>query len=78
MTFVAGRDKLTMPKETSIEGEVGIGEIPGGFGIEVELKISLPGMDDAQAEQLISEAHKVCPYSNATRGNVDVTLTRVE
>ena len=78
MTFVAGRDKLTMPKETSIEGEVGIGEIPGGFGIEVELKISLPGMDDAQAEQLISEAYKVCPYSNATRGNVDVTLTRVE
>jgi Ohr subfamily peroxiredoxin len=78
MTFVAGRDKLTMPKETSIEGDVGIGEIPGGFGIEVELKISLPGMDDAQAEQLISEAHKVCPYSNATRGNVDVTLTRVE
>jgi Ohr subfamily peroxiredoxin len=67
-----------MPEEASIEGEVGIGEIPGGFGIEVELKISLPGMEAAQAEKLINEAHKVCPYSNATRGNIDVTLTLVE
>lgn len=77
MKFVAGRDKLAMPEDTSIEGEVGIGQIPNGFGIEVELKISLPGMDDAQADKLINEAHQVCPYSNATRGNVDVTLTRV-
>ncbi len=78
MKFVAGRDELPMPEDASIEGEVGIGQIPAGFGIEVELKISLPGMDDAQAEKLINEAHKVCPYSNATRGNIDVTLTRVE
>jgi len=77
MQFVAGRDKLPMPKDASIEGEVGIGQIPEGFGIEVALKISLPGMDDAQAQKLIDEAHKVCPYSNATRGNIDVTLTRV-
>ncbi|MGB1838331.1 OsmC family protein, partial [Marinobacter adhaerens] len=52
-------------------------QIPNGFGIEVELRISLPGMDDAEAKQLIDEAHKVCPYSNATRGNIDVTLNRV-
>lgn len=77
MKFVAGRDKLPMPNDASIEGEVGIGQIPGGFGIEVELKISLLGMDDAKAKQLIDAAHKVCPYSNATRGNIDVTLTRV-
>lgn len=77
MKFVAGRDKLPMPEDASIEGEVGIGQIPGGFGIEAELKISLPGMDDTQADTLISEAHKVCPYSNATRGNINVTLTRV-
>ncbi|MBQ0748476.1 MAG: organic hydroperoxide resistance protein [Marinobacter sp.] len=77
MKFVAGRDKLPMPEDASIEGEVGIGQIPGGFGIEVELKISLPGMDDTQADTLIKEAHKVCPYSNATRGNIDVTLIRV-
>lgn len=78
MKFVAGRDELDMPEDASIEGHVGIGQIPGGFGIEVELRVSLPGMDDAQAKQLIDEAHKVCPYSNATRGNIDVTLKRVD
>ncbi|WP_286674914.1 organic hydroperoxide resistance protein [Pseudomonas subflava] len=78
MKFVAGRDKLAMPKDASIEGVVGIGAIPGGFGIEVELRISLPGMDQEQAQTLIERAHIVCPYSNATRGNIDVTLTRVD
>jgi len=77
MKFVAGRDKLPMPADASVEGVVGIGQISNGFGIEVELRISLPGMDDAQASQLIDSAHQVCPYSNATRGNIDVTLTRV-
>ena len=78
MKFVAGRDKLPMPADASVEGVVGIGQIPQGFGIEVELRISLPGMNDEQAEQLIERAHQVCPYSNATRGNIVVTLTRVE
>lgn len=78
MQFVAGRDKIKMPKDASIEGVVGIGEIENGFGIEVELRISLPGMDDAEAKKLIDAAHIVCPYSNATRGNIDVTLTRVD
>lgn len=78
MKFVAGRDKLPMPADTSVEGVVGIGQIPQGFGIEVELRVSLPGMNDEQAQQLIERAHQVCPYSNATRGNIDVTLTRVE
>ncbi len=78
MKFVASRDKLDMPKDASIEGVVGIGAIPNGFGIEVELRISLPGMDPKQAQTLIERAHIVCPYSNATRGNIDVTLTRVD
>ncbi|MOA60521.1 Organic hydroperoxide resistance protein OhrB [compost metagenome] len=60
-----------------MNGIVGIGAIPTGFGIEVELKISLPGMDREQAEKLVAAAHIVCPYSNATRGNIDVTLTIV-
>ncbi|MBE0631587.1 MAG: OsmC family protein, partial [Burkholderia vietnamiensis] len=51
--------------------------IPNGFGIEVELKISLPGLDRETAQTLIDRAHIVCPYSNATRGNIDVTLTLV-
>lgn len=77
MKFVAGREKIALPAETSIEGHVGIGPIPAGFGIEVELRISIPGMDRAQAEALVAKAHQVCPYSNATRNNIDVTLTVV-
>lgn len=77
MKFVAGRDKLPIPKDVSVTGSVGIGPIPTGFGIEVELKISLPGMDREQAQTLVDSAHVVCPYSNATRGNIDVTLTLV-
>jgi osmotically inducible protein OsmC len=75
MKFVAARDKFAIPSDVSVQGNVGIGPIPTGFGIEVELKISLPGMDPAKAKDLIDRAHIVCPYSNATRGNIDVTLT---
>ena len=77
MKFVAARDKIALPQDVSIEGSVGIGAIPNGFGIEVELKISLPGMDRESAQALIEKAHMVCPYSNATRNNIDVTLTLV-
>jgi osmotically inducible protein OsmC len=77
MKFVANRDKLSIPADVSVEGEVGIGAIPTGFGIEVELKISLPGLAREQAEELVQRAHIVCPYSNATRDNIDVTLTIV-
>lgn len=75
--FVAGKEKIAVPPDASIEGEVGIGQIPSGFGIEVELKISLPGLPREQAQALVEKAHVVCPYSNATRGNVDVKLTLV-
>ena len=75
MKFVAAQDKLALPADVSIEGKVGIGAIPTGFGIEVDLTISLPGMDRAAAEALVAKAHIVCPYSNATRGNIDVRLT---
>ena len=75
--FVGAKEKIAVPQDVSIEGTVGIGAIPTGFGIEVELKISLPGMDKAAAQALIEKAHIVCPYSNATRGNIDVTLTLV-
>jgi len=78
MKFVARRDKLTLRANTSIDGIVGIGEIPNGFGIEVELRITLPGLDEVEARTLIDRAHIVCPYSNATRDNIDVTLTLVK
>lgn len=77
MKFVAARDKIAIPADVSINGRVGIGAIPNGFGIEVELRISLPGMDRADAQALVDKAHIVCPYSNATRNNIDVTLTIV-
>jgi osmotically inducible protein OsmC len=75
MKFVAARDKIALPADLSIDGSVGIGAIPNGFGIEVDLKISLPGMAREVAEALVAKAHIVCPYSNATRGNIDVRLT---
>lgn len=77
MKFVAASDKRALPADTSIEGLVGIGPVPSGFGIEVELRVSLPGMDAEMARDLVERAHQVCPYSNATRGNIDVTLTLV-
>lgn len=77
MKFVAGRDKFALPADVSVTGTVGIGQIPAGFGIEVELKIALPGLDAETARTIVERAHAVCPYSNATRGNIDVTLTLV-
>jgi Ohr subfamily peroxiredoxin len=77
LKFVAGQQKHVLPADTRIEGSVGIGPIPTGFGIEVELKIHIPGLDRTEAEALVQKAHVVCPYSNATRGNIDVTLTVV-
>ena len=75
MKFVAARDKIAMPVDVAIDGTVGIGTIPNGFGIEVDLKVSLPGMEREAAQALVNKAHIVCPYSNATRGNIDVRLS---
>ncbi len=75
MKHVAGMKKITVPADASIDASVDIGPIPAGFGIAAKLVISLPGMDRAVAQDLIDTAHGVCPYSNATRGNIEVTLT---
>ena len=77
MKFVAGQDKIALPADTSIEATVGIGQIPQGFGIEVQLAVTVPGVDRAVAQSVIDRAHQVCPYSNATRGNIEVTITLV-
>jgi Ohr subfamily peroxiredoxin len=74
LKFVASQEKTTLPADTSITGKVGIGAIPTGFGIEVELRISVPGLPREQVQALVNKAHIVCPYSNATRGNIDVSL----
>jgi len=75
MKFVATKEKLSIPNDAKITGKVGIGSIPQGFGIQAELVIFLPGMDRSAAQSLVDKAHQVCPYSNATRGNIEVKLT---
>ncbi|MCE0460937.1 organic hydroperoxide resistance protein [Pseudomonas uvaldensis] len=74
LKFVASQSKRSIPANTSITAHVGIGQIPGGFGLDIDLNISLPGLDQVDAQALVDTAHQVCPYSNATRGNVDVRL----
>lgn len=74
---VAGKMKLTVPADVAIDAEVDLGPIPAGYGIAARLNVSLPGMDRAAAQQLVDAAHQVCPYSNATRGNIDVQIRLV-
>ena len=74
---VAGQQlKVKVPDDVAVHATVGIGpRSQGGFGITADLTVDLPGVDREQAQQLVDTAHQICPYSNATRGNVDVTLT---
>ena len=74
MKHVAGLKKITVPADASIDASIDIGPIPAGFGIAAKLVINLPGMDRAVAQDLVDTAHGVCPYSNATRGNIEVEL----
>lgn len=78
MKFVASQGGLKVPADTSVTAEVGIGpRSQGGFGLAVSLQVSLPGLAREEAEKLVHKAHEVCPYSNATRNNVDVQLSVV-
>ena len=70
MKFVAGTQKIALPADTSIDATVGIGQIPAGFGIEVQMVVNVPGMERAAAQALVDKAHQVCPYSNADRKSV--------
>lgn len=74
LKFVAGQQKRSLPADTTVAADVGIGQVEGGFGLDIDLKINLPGLDQTEAQALADAAHKVCPYSNATRNNVDVRL----
>jgi Ohr subfamily peroxiredoxin len=76
-TVASGRTggrKIALNGEVSIDSEVGIGPVPTGFGIQVAMRVTIPGMEREAAEALVAAAHQVCPYSNATRGNIQVTL----
>ena len=79
LKFVAGKEKVAIPADASVTATVGIGprDDGTGFGLDVALAISLPGIDKAQAGDLVQKAHIVCPYSEATRSNLDVRLSVV-
>ena len=78
MKAVAAQGGPKVPADASVTSTVGIGpRSEGGFGLDIALEVSLPGLAPADAEALVAKAHQVCPYSNATRGNVDVKLTVV-
>ncbi|MEP9370234.1 organic hydroperoxide resistance protein [Xanthobacter sp. VNH20] len=75
LKVVGGQEKVRIPADATVTATIGIGpRSEGGFGITAALKISLPGIERAQAEDLVAKAHQICPYSNATRNNVDVGL----
>jgi Ohr subfamily peroxiredoxin len=78
--FVAGQSKIAIPADTNVTASVGIGprDDGKGFGLDVSLAVKLPGLDRPVAEDLIQRAHVVCPYSEATRKNLDVKLNLVD
>lgn len=77
LKFVAGKEKVKIPEDAKVSADIGIGprDDGTGFGIAAKLTISVPGLDRAVVEDLVQKAHIVCPYSHATRGNIDVELT---
>jgi lipoyl-dependent peroxiredoxin len=72
---VAQKQSITLPKDPIVDAEVRLGTLPSGYGISASLEISLPELDREQAQALVEQAHLVCPYSVATRGNIEVTLS---
>lgn len=74
MKAVAPKVGVQVPQDAAVDAEVDLGPTSLGYGISVRMNIALPGLERAKAEQLAAEAHKVCPYSNATRNNIDVKL----
>ena len=74
MRAVAARQKLDLPQDLSVDAEVDLGPVGQAFGIAVRLAVHLPGMEREAAQALVDAAHQVCPYSNATRGNIPVEI----
>jgi osmotically inducible protein OsmC len=77
MGLAASQKKVTLPPDRSIDAEVDLGTNDGGYLLRARLNVSLPGLDREVAQQIVDAAHQICPYSKATRGNVDVTISVV-
>lgn len=78
LKHVAGQQKVALPATAAVDASVDLGPIAQGFGLAVRMQIRLPGLERAAAQALVDAAHQVCPYSNATRGNIVVDLQLVE
>ena len=75
--LVARKRKITLPADVAIDAEVDLNLADGGYFLGARLNVSLPGVERAIAQALVDEAHQICPYSKATRGNIDVTINLV-
>jgi lipoyl-dependent peroxiredoxin len=74
---VAGKRKVALPPDVAIDAEVDLGTTRGAYGLAARLNVSLPGLEREVAQTLVDAAHQLCPYSNATRGNIDVAINLV-
>jgi len=77
MGLAAGKRKLRLPTDTAVDAEVDLGMTGDAYFLQARLNISLPGLDPELARSIVDEAHQTCPYSKATRGNINVALTVV-
>lgn len=77
MGVAASKLRVTLPAETALDTEVDLGTAEGGFLLRARLNVSLPGLDRETAQKVVDAAHQICPYSKATRGNIDVVVTLV-
>jgi osmotically inducible protein OsmC len=75
--LVAGKKRISLPADIAIDAEVDLGLRGAAFGLAARLNVRLPGVDHEAAQALVDAAHQVCPYSLATRGNIDVAITVV-
>ena len=74
MKYVGAKNNTPLPTDTALQADVGIGPVGSGFGLQVELKVTVPNLSRTEVEELVRKAHEVCPYSNATRGNIVVSF----
>ena len=77
MAVAAGKRKIKLPADTAIDAEVDLNVVDGAYFLRARMNVSVPGIDGAVAQAIVDEAHQICPYSKATRGNIDVTINLV-
>lgn len=75
--IAGGKNKIRIPPEAAVDAEVDLCSTDDGFSLQARLNVSLPGVDREVAQSLVDTAHQACPYSKATRGNVDVVISLV-